>query len=145
MADNTDLERMTYALESADRSELVEQWRCHYRNEPPKGVSRRFLIAGIAHHHQLKLHGHSASRLHRRIERTAGKRGERSRALRASLAPGARLIREWNGSTYTVDVTDNGYVCNGVEYRSLSAIARSITGARWSGPRFFGLTQDPAS
>lgn len=54
--------------------------------------------------------------------------------------PGSHLIREWNGRTYQVEVTGEGYVMDGKTYRSLSAIARRITGAHWSGPRFFGLT-----
>jgi hypothetical protein len=48
-------------------------------------------------------------------------------------------MREWNGRMHLVDVTDNGFVFDGKTYRSLSAIARRITGAHWSGPRFFGL------
>ena len=48
-------------------------------------------------------------------------------------------MREWNGKTHVVDVVDRGFVFDGKSYRSLSAIARRITGAHWSGPRFFGL------
>ena len=55
------------------------------------------------------------------------------------LKPGGRLIREWNGVTHVVDVIDDGFVWNGSRHGSLSPIARAITGARWSGPRFFGL------
>ena len=58
---------------------------------------------------------------------------------RQTPAPGARLLREWNGRRHVVDVTERGFVYEGVSYRSLSAIARRITGAHWSGPRFFGL------
>jgi hypothetical protein len=57
------------------------------------------------------------------------------------LSPGARLVREWGGATYTVDVVEDGFRWNGTRYRSLSAIARAITGASWSGPRFFGLNR----
>jgi hypothetical protein len=53
--------------------------------------------------------------------------------------PGARLLRDWNGRTHVIDVTENGYLYDETIYRSLSAIARRITGAHWSGPRFFGL------
>ncbi|MEM1236752.1 MAG: DUF2924 domain-containing protein [Pseudomonadota bacterium] len=56
-----------------------------------------------------------------------------------SAKPGSRLVREWNGRTYQVEVVDGGYVMDGKSWRSLSAIARHITGARWSGPRFFGV------
>jgi hypothetical protein len=56
-----------------------------------------------------------------------------------ALKPGGRLIREWNGVTHIVDVTDVGFVWRGETWRSLSSIAREITGAHWSGPRFFSL------
>lgn len=55
------------------------------------------------------------------------------------LRPGGRFIREWGGVSHVVDVTADGYLWQGRSYRSLSAIARAITGAHWSGPRFFGL------
>lgn len=55
------------------------------------------------------------------------------------VAPGARLIREWNGTVHEVDVVEGGYIWQGETYRSLTAIARAITGTKWSGPRFFGL------
>ncbi|MEM6422200.1 MAG: DUF2924 domain-containing protein, partial [Pseudomonadota bacterium] len=55
------------------------------------------------------------------------------------LKPGGRLVREWNGVSHVVDVTADGLIWRGERYRSLSAIALAITGARWSGPRFFGL------
>ena len=63
----------------------------------------------------------------------------RSGSCRAVPLPGARLIREWNGRRYMVEVVDGGFVMDGKPYRSLTAIAFRITGARWSGPRFFGL------
>lgn len=62
-----------------------------------------------------------------------------SAKTRVALQPGARLVREWNSRTYIVEATDNGFLHNDKHYRSLSAIARVITGAHWSGPRFFGL------
>ncbi|MFC5586814.1 DUF2924 domain-containing protein [Nitratireductor kimnyeongensis] len=63
----------------------------------------------------------------------------RPQCQRRTLAPGARLIREWNGQTHTVDVIEGGYVFEARVYRSLTAIAGKITGTHWSGPRFFGL------
>ncbi|MGH9806385.1 MAG: DUF2924 domain-containing protein, partial [Terriglobia bacterium] len=55
------------------------------------------------------------------------------------IRAGARLVREWNGRTHTVTAEEGGFTYAGRTYRSLSAVAREITGARWSGPRFFGL------
>ncbi|MFD0916532.1 DUF2924 domain-containing protein [Pseudahrensia aquimaris] len=59
--------------------------------------------------------------------------------LTPKLAAGTQLVREWNGRTWQVEVVNGGFVCKGKRYRSLSAIAKMITGAHWSGPRFFGL------
>jgi Protein of unknown function (DUF2924) len=82
--------------------------------------------------------------LRARLDRIAA--GEERRAS-PTLQPGARLLREWNGTTHVVDVLPDGFLWNGASHRSLSAIARAITGARWSGPRFFGLvsaaSEDP--
>src|SRR5947207_10128581 len=65
---------------------------------------------------------------------------------RPELKPGTRLIREWQGRTHDVLVLDEGFSCQNTHYRSLSAIARKITGTAWSGPLFFGLKQNrPAS
>ncbi len=58
---------------------------------------------------------------------------------RATLLPGARLIRDWNGKTHVVDVIEEGFVFQAKVHKSLTAIAHQITGAHWSGPRFFGL------
>jgi Protein of unknown function (DUF2924)/Sodium/calcium exchanger protein len=67
-----------------------------------------------------------------------GKQGMPRRSAQ-KIRAGARLVREWNGRTHTVTVEEEGFTYAGGNYRSLSAIARDITGARWSGPRFFGL------
>lgn len=70
---------------------------------------------------------------------TSAHTSPRADRARTVPRPGARLIREWNGNTNVVDVVENGFRFNGEMYQSLSAIARKITGAHWSGPRFFGL------
>src|SRR5438067_12661130 len=67
--------------------------------------------------------------------------GEAAKRFRPQLKPGTRLIREWQGRTYEVVVLDDGFSWQGTQYRSLSAIARKITGTAWSGPLFFGLKQ----
>jgi hypothetical protein len=59
--------------------------------------------------------------------------------IRPRIKPGSRLLRQWRGETHEVFVTDSGYEHRGVRYRSLSEIARKVTGTRWSGPAFFGL------
>jgi hypothetical protein len=69
----------------------------------------------------------------------SGEDGAVATKPRRTLGPGARLVREWHGQTFVVDVTDRGYLFEGKHHRSLTAIALLITGAQWSGPRFFGL------
>ena len=127
------------ALERSDRETLTGRWRSLYRSDPPRGMSRRFLIAAIAHALQAKQAGRTVARVQRRLVRLAAEPSNGSVAPSRSLDAGTRLIREWNGVTHTVDVEAGGYVWNGVRCRSLSAIARAITGTRWSGPRFFGI------
>jgi hypothetical protein len=62
-------------------------------------------------------------------------------ATRPPIQSGTHLMREWNGRTYLVEVINDGFLLDGRKYRSLSAIARKITGAHWSGPRFFGVNR----
>ena len=102
------------------------------------------MVRAIAYEMQARHYGELKSAIVRQLEKIASDKTEGApRAL--VLDPGARLIREWNGVTHTVDVTDDGFEWKGEQYGSLSAIAREITGARWSGPRFFGLNGRAAS
>ncbi len=69
--------------------------------------------------------------------------GDLSGSPAIRMKPGMRLVREWCGMTHTVLVLEDGFEWNGERCRSLSAIAREITGTQWSGPRFFGLQPRP--
>ena len=122
------------------RDDLEKSWiRIHGCN-PPKGVKRRFLERAIAYHLQTTAFGGLRPRTFKALMAVlAGQRnvGREGSAI-SSLRPGSRLVREWNGRSHHVHVLENGFAFKGRVYRSLSAIAREITGARWSGPRFFG-------
>jgi len=136
------LEREIDALDVLNRSELVERWRTYYRTGPPKGISRRLLIRAVAYEMQVKRYGGLKPAAERRLKVIANGTAEgdrRSCKVAPRLRPGARLVREWNGVSHVVEVTEGGFIWNGCRHRSLSAVARAITGARWSGPRFFGL------
>ncbi len=142
------LEREIEALADLTRAELVERWRTHYRTDPPKGISQSLLVRAIAYEMQAKRYGGLKPATDRRLRMIANgtvnaDHGGRKSARR--LQPGARLVREWNGVSHVVEVIDGGFIWKGDRHRSLSAIARAITGARWSGPRYFGLTSDDAS
>ena len=140
------LEREIDALTHQPRPELVARWHAFYKTDPPKGISRTLLIRATAYAMQVKAtRGLKPAAKRRLIGDDDAAAVERAAGQRPALKPGAQLIREWNGTTYRIDVTDRGFIWKGAPYRSLSAIARAITGTRWSGPRFFGLTSEDAS
>jgi hypothetical protein len=73
------------------------------------------------------------------LSRKAARPSRPSPSRQVTLRAGTRLVREWNGRTISVEVVDDHFVWNDAPYRSLSEIARAVTGTRWSGPRFFGI------
>ena len=129
-------------LETMDRAALVAAWAGTFGSPAPKGLSRAFLRRFLATEIQTRCRG-GPSRATRSALEARTQTNAKPRA--PALAPGGRLLREWNGVTHLVEVTGDGYLWQGETWRSLSAIAREITGARWSGPRFFGLTGTPGS
>ncbi len=124
-------------LAAMGRSDLVTLWQQLFDQPAPAMLSQPFLRRFIAFEMQSRRHGG----LPRQVQATLEKGCEKKpRPTCPALKPGGRLLREWNSVTHVVDVTEDGFTWNGRSYRSLSAIAREITGAHWSGPRFFGLT-----
>ncbi len=139
-----DLEAKIRELADLPRPDLTERWWQLYRTALPKGISRSLLIRAVAYRMQVKRYGGLKPALRRQLRKVADGGSARAAAnlKTARIAPGMRLIREWNGSSHVVEVVEGGFVWNGARYGSLSAVARAITGARWSGPRFFGLESD---
>ena len=125
------------------RSALVDLWHEAFETKPPRGLSQAFLARLLAYDLQVQARGGLSPRLVKRLQATAA--GDTPRPAAPQLRPGAQLLRTWNGVTHRVDVVDDGYRYRGDIYRSLSAIAKRITGAHWSGPRFFGLVSRTAS
>ena len=124
-------------------SELHVAWRRHYRAVPPKKMSRDILELGIAWKIQENKLGGLGTAVKRQIAelaRTMEAKSDLAKPRAISLKSGARLLRTWEGVTHEVMVVEDGFIWAGKTWRSLSAIARDITGTRWSGPRFFGLT-----
>ena len=131
------------ALEPMDGAGLRAEWRRLYRSTPPKRVSRELLILGVAWKIQERAQGGFSAATKRRLAaltQSLAQDGDIRRARVTRPKPGSRLIREWGGRTHSVAVSEDGFEWNGKTWRSLSAIAREITGAHWSGPRFFGVT-----
>jgi len=124
-------------LETMDRAALVAAWSDIFKAPPPKSLSRAFLRRFLAAEVQTRRLGGMSKSTLKALDRRAD---ETLQTTTPQLAPGGRLIREWNGVTHIVEVAADGYRWRDTTWRSLSAIAREITGAHWSGPRFFGLT-----
>jgi hypothetical protein len=129
-------------LPTLDLGELRQQWRSFYKAEAPSHFSRDLLMRAVAYCLQELAQGGLRPEPQRRLRQIAHEFNETGAArmrARPALKPGTRLIREWQGRTYEVLVLDDGFSWQGARYRSLSAIARTITGTLWSGPLFFGL------
>ena len=105
-------------------------------------LSHDLLIRGITYKLQERAYGGLSMATARKLEQAGAdslSRGSLTPAPPISLRPGTRLVREWHGVTHTALIHADGIEWHGQRYRSLSVVARKITSARWSGPRFFGL------
>jgi len=133
------------ALGSMSRDQLIVEWRRLFRSNPPDRARRELLELGIAWKLQEKAFGGLKKGIAgelRRLAEDLDATGDIRRAKPTAIKPGARILREWNGVTHEVMVLDDGFAWNGQTWKSLTAIAGHITGAHWSGPRFFGLKGD---
>lgn len=131
------------ALKTDTTLELKNQWRELFDSEPPP-FNRRFLESRLAYRIQELAYGGLKPEIVKRLEALGEQLdgGDRKKSrIRADMMPivGTRLIREWQGVEHLVTVTADGFDWQGRPYKSLSAIARAITGTRWNGWVFFGL------
>ena len=140
-ADTRAIGRELDRIRSLDLEGLRSEWRRLYHSDPPK-ISRDLLVLALGYRLQEIEHGGLSKSTRRKLQtmakalRTTGRVGP---LPSLSLKPGARLVREWRGRTHTVTVAEDGFEYAGTSYPSLTKIAKKITGAHWSGPRFFGL------
>ena len=168
MRKRADLENEIAEVGDLTRDELSEAWMRAYGCPPPKGVKRGLLERSAAWHLQAKRLGGLTSTVKKTLGTGNARRTKLDSVLPSntgsdrqdgvpsvrptssnkvlkssprSVPPkaGSRLMREWNGRMHSVEVINDGFVLDGKTYGSLSAVARRITGAHWSGPRFFGL------
>lgn len=140
------------ALVTMSPAQLRTEWRRVHLAPPSPRLTTDLLRRGIAYKLQERVHGGLPSHIARELDRLAKRTLAEVAAGRAStvgdrsreeprLRPGTRLVRSWQGRTYSVLVTEHGFVMDDREYPSLSRIAEAVTGTHWSGPRFFGLTR----
>ena len=137
-----DLAAKLAAISEMAAVELRTEWRRLYRAHPPKRIGRHLLELGVAWKLQERAYGGLSSAMKRRLAdmaKTMDEKGGLTKSRAVTLKPGSKLVREWRGATHDVLVLEDGFQWRGQRWRSLSAIAREISGAHWSGPRFFGL------
>jgi hypothetical protein len=125
------------------RNQLLERWRKLYGKTAPSGIRREIMIPFLAYRIQENTEGGlsvaAQAMLKSAIRQLKGARSPEGSIPRGRMKAGTRVIRRWKGEIHEVDVTETAYHYRNHEYRSLSEIARQITGTRWSGPAFFGL------
>jgi hypothetical protein len=136
------------ALATMSLAQLRGEWLQQYKAAAPEAVGRPLLMLGIAHRLQEKAYGKLALTIVRELERLGqrlAETGSLGEEPTARLKLGTRLVREWQGRSHQVELTEKGYLYDDRTYASLSQVARTITGAQWSGPRFFGLKRAGAA
>lgn len=137
-------------LEQLSRAELRVLWERELTDKPPASLGRDILALGIAYARQERRYGGLAKPVAKELDRLLA-RVLRDGAPDAPDAPqppttplpraGTILVREWHGTTHHVTVVNDGFLWNCETHRSLSSIARAITGTQWNGPRFFGMRE----
>jgi hypothetical protein len=125
-------------LGQMDRAALRVAWVKAFGEASPHFLSMMFMRKALIWHAQCRTFGGLKPDLKRSLKAAAA--GKTVRTQAPAVSAGAQLVREWHGRRYQVEVRDDGFVMNGEQFKSLSAIALRITGTTWSGPRFFGLT-----
>ncbi len=140
MAGSKSLKTELAGLAGIDRRQLQELWRRLYSSDPPEQISRQLLARAVAHRMQVRALGGLSFATRRALERATENGGTKNnQSLRGDLDTGLVLVRVWHGETHQVTTLEEGVQYRDKHYRSLSEVAREITGTRWSGPRFFGL------
>jgi hypothetical protein len=135
-----DLERELADLADLDGEALRERWLALMDSPPPR-VSPKLLRLALAWELQAAVHGGLSRRTRQRLDQLAA-----GRSTTQEAKPGMRLVREWGGTLHVVTIGEDGVIgWNGRDWRSLSEVARAITGTRWSGPAFFGLKRKVAA
>lgn len=133
------------ALKNMTVNELKAEWQALF-DAPAPNNSRTFLVSRLAYRIQELTYGGPDKQTRRLLDLLADE-VEGTLKRKAQIADprnpvvGTKLIREWDGIAHTVTVLKDGFDWGGQRYKSLSAVARAITGTRWNGYRFFGMRE----
>src|SRR4029077_3139518 len=132
-----ELTRELSRLPDEGRENLAQRWSDLYGAAPPPRTSRSLMVRAVAYKMQEQVYGGLPTPIRRMLVDGAEPGSPRRPARQA--APGTVLLREWRGKMHRGTIEQEGVFYQGRRYRSLSELARIITGCRWSGPAFFGL------
>ncbi len=124
---------------------LAEKWYELFGSMPAGNISKSLMVRAVAYRLQENALGGMRPSMRRFLKNAEGNTAEKNMSSRpANLKPGTRLIREWHGYTYEVIILENGVFFNDKTHKSLTEVAKIITGVQWSGPKFFGLKKKVA-
>ena len=128
-------------LPTADREELLRLWEENFGRPASPGLRRSLILPILAYRIQERVYGGLDPESERRLREAVGKlkpQGTRRAEKAQAFKPGTRILREWKGQIHEVLITSSGFEYKGETFRTLSPIAKRITGTHWSGPAFFG-------
>ena len=136
MENNTEVsvQRQLLALAQMDKEELISKWKDLFGKNPPE-YGPVFMRRRLAYRIQELFYGGLPEML--KTQMLEQKKLQKRNA--GIFKPGNRIIREWHGAAHEVIIRNNGVEYQGVIYRSLTAVAKKITGAHWNGKTFFGV------
>jgi hypothetical protein len=140
--DEATLEAEIARLPDLGHDELRKRWKLLFGHAAPKSLRRKFMARAVAYQMQVAAYGGLSAATKRRLREIASaiSNGDRTGVFSGvQIKPGTQLIRQWQNTTHTVMVLDEGFALDGRTYKSLSAIAKAITGTNWNGYSFFGI------
>ena len=140
--DEAALEAEIARLPDLGHDELRKRWKLLFGHAAPKSLRRKFIARAVAYQMQVAAYGGLSAATKRRLREIASaiSNGDRTGVFSGvQIKPGTQLIRQWQNTTHTVMVLDEGFALDGRTYKSLSAIAKAITGTNWNGYAFFGI------
>ena len=139
MARKVSLDQQLAELPKMSRKSLEQLWRELFGHPPGRALRRETLIPTLAYRLQEKAYGGLKAPVAKRLRAILEEEKRSGGASTFRPKAGTRIVREWQGRLHEVSVLKDGYEYDKQTYRSLSEIARGITGTRWSGPAFFGI------
>jgi hypothetical protein len=139
---NKEFEAEMRRLPDLSLNELRVRWKALFGNPAPLSLRRRFLARAVAYQMQVETYGGLSASTQKRLQAIAA--GVRQGSLDVAgiartIRPGAQMLRQWKDQTHTVTALGDGFEWNGKTYKSLSAVAKEITGTNWNGYVFFGI------